>query len=91
MSFFRLVEFLFPVISAASLSGSDMGPAGRAVDGAGVARHFDEGLDEHRGCGISRGPVPRQALADESEDVRTQVRHDEPWHDQEPWIVDHEG
>ena len=54
-----------------------MGPAGGPVDGAGVARRLDEGLDEHGRGVVALGPVQGQAAADESEDVRAEVgRHD---------------
>ena len=43
-----LSNSLSPVVAAAALGGSDMEPARSPVDGAGVARGLDEGLDEHQ-------------------------------------------
>ena len=59
-----LVVELVPVVSAAPLGGADMDPARCLVDGAGVARGLDEGLDEHGSGAVALGPVVRQAPAD---------------------------
>ena len=45
---FRLGAFRVAVVSSPALGGSDTDPARCIVDGAGMARGFDEGLDEHR-------------------------------------------
>ena len=57
-----------------------MGPAGGSIDGAGVARGFDEGLDEHGRGVVALGPVPGQAVADDGEDVRAEVGDMDPGH-----------
>ena len=63
-----------------------MDPARCLVDGAGVARGLDEGLDEHGRGVVTLGPVVGQAPADEGEDVRTQVGDLDPGQDQEPRV-----
>ena len=85
---FWLVTEFVAVVAPAPLRGSDMGPAGGAVDGAGVARRLDEGLDEHGGGAIALGPVLRQAAADDGENVRAKVEDTDPGQDQEPGVVD---
>ena len=70
---FRLGPFRMPVIASSSLCSSDVGPARRPVDGAGVAWDLDEGLDQHGRGVVALGPVPGQALADDGEDVRAEV------------------
>ena len=71
--FFGLGSFCMPVIASSSLGGSDGDPARCPVDGAGVARGLDEGLDEHGGGVVALDPVLRQAPAHDGEDVGAEV------------------
>ena len=87
---FWLGAFHVRVVAPSTLSGPDMGPAGGSIDGAGVARGFDEGLDEHGRGVVALGPVPGQAVADDGEDVRAEVGDMDPGQDEEPRIVDHQ-
>ena len=68
-----------------------MNPPRCPVDGAGVARRLDEGLDEDGGRAIALGPVFGQAPADDGEEVGAEVGDPDPWQDEEPRVVDHEG
>ena len=68
-----------------------MYPSRGPVDGAGVSRRFDEGLDEHGRGVVSLGPVQGQAAADDGEDMRAEVGDGDPGQDQEPRVVDGEG
>ena len=88
--FLGLVPSGVSVVSAPSLGGSDEGPAGRLVQGAGEARGLDEGLDEHGRGVVALGPVVGQLPADQGEDVRAQVGDRDPGQDQEPRVVDDE-
>ena len=63
MSFFRLGSFGMPVVTPAPLGGPGVDPSRGAIDGAGVARGLDEGLDEHGGDVVALGPVDGQASA----------------------------
>ena len=71
---FRLGSFRMAVIAFSSLGGSDVCPTGCRVDGAGVARGLDDGLDEHGRDVVALGPVPGQEAAHDGEDVRAEVR-----------------
>ncbi len=64
-----------------------MGPARRLVERAGEGRGLDEGLDEHVRDVVALGPVVGQLSADQGEDVRAQVRDDDPGQDQEPRVT----
>ena len=55
--FTDFVAELFSVVAPASLGGPDMDPDRYPIDGAGVARRFDEGLDEHGRDIVSPGSV----------------------------------
>ena len=70
MSFLGWGAFGVPVVSPPALGGSDRDPARSLVDGAGVARGLDEGLNEHRGRVVALGLVPGQAAANDDEDPR---------------------
>ena len=85
-----LVVLLMAIIAPAPLSRSDTGPARRPVDGAGVARGLDEGLDEHGRGVVAPGPVLGQAAAHDGEDVRAEVVDMDSGQDQEPRVVDHQ-
>ena len=87
---FRLSSFVMPVVAPASLGGPYMGPARGLVDGAGVARGLDEGLNEHRRDVVALGPVGGQAPAHDGEDVRAEVGDLDPGQDQEARVVDHQ-
>ena len=86
----RLIPSAVSVVPAPSLGGSDEGPAGRLVQGAGEARGLDEGLDEHVRGVVALGPVVRQLPVDQGEGVRAQVGDRDPGQDQEPRVVDDE-
>ena len=88
--FLRLVPFGVPVVAAATLGGSDMGPSRGLVERAGEARGLDEGLDEHGRGVVVLGPVVGQLPAHEREDVRAQVGDRDPGQDEELRVVDRE-
>ena len=68
-----------------------MDPPRCPVDGAGVAGRLDEGFDEDGGRVVAFGPVFGQAPADDGEEMRAEVGDFDPWQDEEPRVVDHEG
>ena len=86
---FQLGSFRMRVVAPPALGGSDPDPARGPIDGAGVARGLDEGLDEQGRCVVALGPVLGQALAHEGEDVRAEVGDLDLRQYQEPRIVDH--
>ena len=52
-----LVAELVAIVAPAALGGCDVNPARGSMDGAGVARGLDEGLDEHERGAVARGPA----------------------------------
>ena len=90
MSFLGWARFVCLSIASSPLGGSDGDPARCPVDGTGVARRLDEGLDEHRRGVVALAPVLGQAAAHDGEDVGAEVGDLDPRQYQEPRIVDHE-
>ena len=70
---------------------ADRDPVGAPVDGASVARDFDESLDQFGRCVVALGSVLRKAMADDGEDVRTQFGNHVSGQDHEPRVVEHQG
>ena len=54
----------------------------------GMARGFDEGLDEHRSRVVALCLVVGQAAADDGKDVRAEIRDLDPRQNEEPRVVD---
>ena len=79
----RLVPFGVAVVSPAPLGGSDEGPSGGLVEGAGEAR----GLDEHGRDVVALGPIVGQLPAHEREDVRAQIGDRDPGQDEESRVT----
>lgn len=67
--FLELVVLFVPIIMRVPTRRSHIDPARRLVDGADMSRGLDEGLDQHRGGVIAVGPFPKQAPADQGENV----------------------